>query len=76
MERKIDKAIWYTLGWEWLGFRGRFLIWLARQLYRIGIFNEEQVKKCVNLASSTALARKAKEAGLRIKLIKIERRQE
>lgn len=63
------KAIWYTEGWEGLGLRVRFLMWLIRQMYRLRLLDEEMVKRSVHAVVGAELLEEAKEKGLRAKIL-------
>lgn len=68
----MKKAIWYTLGWQWLGLRAQVLMWIGRWMYRLHLINKDTLKEYVDIVSRAALTKKVRQAGLEIKSVNEE----
>jgi len=66
----VDEVTWLTKGLEgWgleFGWRTRLLIWMTKQLYRLGLIEMDDVKAVVEGVVNEGLKKKLTEAGLRV----------
>ena len=66
----VDEVAWLTKGLEgWsleFGWRTRLLIWVTRQLHRLGLTEMEDVKAVVEGVVNDGLKREFSDAGLRV----------
>lgn len=67
----MDKAEWYTRGFERFGWRVRFAMWLVRLFYKLRLITEEDVKMYSNMVINAWLIEQTKKYGVRIKTIEI-----
>ena len=66
----MDEVAWLTKGLErWdleFGWRTRLLIWVTRQLHRLGLIEMDDVKAVVERVVNDGLKREFSDAGLRV----------
>lgn len=67
----MDKAEWYTYGFESFGWKVRFAMWLIRLFYKLRLISEEDVKRYSDTILNTWLIEQTKKYGVRIKTIEI-----